>query len=159
MSQSLKKNLSPDIVLQKLKNYCARQERSHSQIREKLYQYNLKPAERENIVATLITNGFLNEERFAKAFAGGKFRIKKWGKRKITMHLQQKNISDYSIKAGLKEISDKEYFDTLLKLAQKKLNTSSEKSKLIVRNKVYKYLLGKGYEPQLIEKAFDIIFE
>lgn len=103
------------------------------------------------LIADLITNNFMNEERFAEAFVSGKFRIKKWGKLKIKRHLKQKKISDYSINKGLAQIQDEEYLETLKQLAENKLvkgkNDWEKKSKL------KRYLANKGYENDLINEV------
>ena len=115
-----KKQLTPEQALQKLKHYCAYQERCHSEVKEKLYTLGIWKKEHDAIIATLIEEGYLNEERFAIAFAGGKFRVKQWGKVKIKYELKQKQVSDYSIKKALKEIKDEEYMSVLKKLAEEK---------------------------------------
>jgi regulatory protein len=96
-----KKKLTPNQALIKAQMSCAYQERCQQEIRDKLYEWGLHSNEVENIIADLISTNFLNEERFAKAFAGGKFRIKKWGKVKIKIELKKRKISDYCIRKGL----------------------------------------------------------
>src|SRR5690606_26754360 len=98
-----KKQLTPEQALQKLKHYCAYQERSHSEVVEKLYSLGVWKREHDAIIASLIEEGYLNEERFAIAFAGGKFRMKKWGRTKIKYELKQRQVSEYSIKKALKQ--------------------------------------------------------
>ena len=102
----LKSNIDNDFyrILEKARKYCAFQERCHQELREKLYSWLLPEKSVEQIISELISEGFLNEERFAKAFSRGKFRIKRWGKNKITNELKRRNISEYSIRKGLKEI-------------------------------------------------------
>ena len=134
----------------KAANYCAYQERTQQQVRDKLYSLGLRPDDVEEILALLITENFINEERFAKAFASGKFRLKKWGKLKIKFHLQELNLSDYCIKKGLEEIDEKEYFDTLSGLTEKKLGAANDVN-IYKRNwRVADYLINKGYEPELV---------
>ena len=100
-------------AIEKMKKYCAYQERSQSEVRQKLYSYELSNNEIENILCVLIEQNFINEERFAKTFARGKFRQKKWGKVKIKQHLKQKQISDYCIQTGLEEIDTDDYLTAL----------------------------------------------
>ncbi len=88
---------------QKIAHYCAYQERCQQEVRSKLYQYGLYKNQVEETLAWLITEGYLNEERFAKTFAGGKFRVKKWGKLKIEQALKQKQLSSYCIRKGMAE--------------------------------------------------------
>src|SRR5687768_10604150 len=98
------KKLTKQEAETKIQRYCAYQERCHQEVRGKLYEYSLFKDEVEDILTNLITEGFLNEERFAKAYAGGKFRMKKWGRLKIIHELEIKGLSKNCIHAGLKEI-------------------------------------------------------
>ena len=107
----------------------------------------------EEILSFLIEENYLNEERFAVQFAGGKFRIKHWGKKKIQYELQQKGISSFLIKLALQQIGDEAYVSTLNKLAQQKWVSLKKEQYLVRQAKVYAFLLQKGYEPALISKA------
>ena len=100
---------TPQQAVPKIKQYCAYQERCHVEVRDKLYSYGLIKPEVEEIIYTLITENYLNEERFAIHYAGGKFRMKQWGKNKIKLALKQKQISEYCIKKALKVIDETEY--------------------------------------------------
>ena len=136
---------------QKIKHYCAYQERSHMEARDKLYGFGLYKNEVETLLSQLIEENYLNEERYAIAFAGGKFRMKQWGRIKIKYELQQKRVSAYCIKKSLQAISEDDYQATLKKLAQAKLATlKSEKNIFVKRTKLRNYLMQKGYEPNLI---------
>src|SRR5215210_6024194 len=101
-----KKFLTQEQALQKLKQYCAYQERSHYEAKQKLWELGIRPADQEEIIASLIEDDYLNEERFAIQFAGGKFRMNDWGRVKIKYALRQKQVSEYSIKKALKQISE-----------------------------------------------------
>lgn len=139
------------IELEKIKNYCAYQERSHSQVRTKLIALKVYGLELENMMTTLIEENFLNEERFACSIARGKFYYKKWGKNKIIQTLKLHKVSAYLIKKALKEIDADDYDKMLETLAEKKLETlKSEKNKFKKMNKLKNYLLQKGYESDLI---------
>jgi regulatory protein len=149
-----KKKLTPNQALIKAQMSCAYQERCQQEMRDKLYEWGLHSNEVENIIADLISTNFLNEERFAKAFAGGKFRIKKWGKVKIKIELKKRKISDYCIRKGLAEIDDKDYINTLKDVITKKLKENT-KGKIQVRNyKAAQYAQSRGFEGDLI---WDII--
>lgn len=132
----------------KAEAWCAYQERCQQEVRTKLYEWGLWGDTVEAIIAKLISGNFINEERFARTYAGGKFRIKKWGKVKIRIELKKRKITDYCIRKGLAEIPDRDYLKTLRELAEKKMGTK----KLAVgsRQKVARYLIGKGYEPDLV---------
>jgi regulatory protein len=145
-----KNYLTPDQAFQKLKHFCGYQERTHQEVKDKLYSLGLWKKDVETILSRLIEEDYLNEERFAKAFAGGKFRMKQWGRVKITYEMKQKGISAYCMKIGLREIEEDEYEKTLRKLAEKKLATlSQEKNGFIKKRKLMDYLLQKGYERDL----------
>jgi regulatory protein len=145
-----RKRLSPQQAYLKAQQTCAYQERCQQEMRDKLYEWGLHSADVENIIANLITDNFLNEERFAKAFAGGKFRIKKWGKVKIRLELKKRKISDYCIKKGLAEIDDQEYSETLQKLIEKKLKEHPKGKEYIRHYKVAQYCMSRGFENDLI---------
>ncbi len=144
-------NLTPQQALQKIKHYCAYQERCHSEVATKLYSYGLHKNDVDQIVSSLIEENYLNEERFAIQFAGGHFRIKNWGKVKIKQHLKQKYISEYCIKKALQSIDEDEYLQSFKKIATAKLQSlKSEKNIFIKKKKLQQYLLQKGFETVLI---------
>ncbi len=144
------KRLQKEDALKKIKNYCSYQERSHKEVKEKLYSFGLFKSETEEIVANLIEENYLNEERFSKQFAGGKFRMKQWGRKKIEYELQQKGVNKVNIKLGLKEINDNDYREVLQKLASKKWRELKGQQHLVRQAKTNAYLLQKGYEQTLI---------
>src|SRR5690606_12644137 len=109
-------------ALQKIKHYCAYQERCHNEVKDKLYGFGLHKNEVEKIISTLIEENYLNEERFAIQFAGGHFRTKSWGRVKIKYELKLRQVSDYCIKKALQQIEEEEYLKTLGKLAEVKFN-------------------------------------
>ena len=137
-------------ALEKMKKYCAYQERCQSEVRQKLYDFELHNNDIENILCSLIEQNFINEERFAKNFVRGKFRQKKWGKIKIKQHLKQKQISDYCIKTGLEEIDTEDYLTTLDLIISKKGKLISEENNFIKKQKIAKYAINKGFENDLV---------
>jgi regulatory protein len=148
-----KNRLTKDQALDKIKYYCSYQERCHSEVKDKLYSYGLRKKEAEEIIAEMIENNYLNEERFAVQFAGGKFRMKQWGRKKIQYELQQKGVNDFIIKIALKEIDEEKYFETLQKLAQTKWNALNVENNLVRQSKTSAWLLQKGYEQSLISQV------
>lgn len=144
--------VTPSQAVQKIKHFCAYQERCHQEVKEKLYSFGLHRNEVEEIIATLIGENYLNEERFAQQFAGGKYRLKHWGRIKIINELKLKKISPYNINIGLKEIDEADYRNTLHKLADKKWNELKREQYIIRETKTVKYLLGKGFELNLIKQ-------
>lgn len=154
-----RKQLTKEQALQKLKHYCAYQERSHAEVKEKLYNLGVWKKDHDEIISTLIEENYLNEERFAIAFAGGRFRMKQWGKMKITYELKQKQVSDYCIKKALKQIDEAGYLLTLKKLADQKYTSLKQEQYLIRKKKTTDYLLQKGYEPALISVVLNQLAE
>ena len=144
---------TPDQAVPKIKQYCAYQERCHAEVKDKLYSFGLHRKEVDEIIVLLIGENYLNEERFAIQYAGGKFRIKHWGKHKIKQALKQKQVSDYCIKKALKEIDDTDYKKTFEKLVEQKMKTlNSEKNIFIKKKKLQDFLLMKGYESELVRE-------
>ena len=107
-----KVRIGKEQAIQRIRHYCAYQERAQQEVRDKLYELGMTMDEVEEIMSDLIAENFLNEERFAVQFAGGHFRIKGWGRVKIQHALQQKRVSSYNIKIGLKAIDGEVYLKT-----------------------------------------------
>ncbi|WP_343304516.1 regulatory protein RecX [Chitinophaga niabensis] len=141
----------------KLRYYCAYQERCHVEVREKCWELGLRGEDIENAIAHLVEDGFLNEERYAKAYAGGKFRMQQWGRKKISMMLKQKQVSDYCIRKGLAEIDEEEYMQTLQQLAEKKYHLLRSEQYLKRQYKTLQYLLQRGFEQELARAAIEQI--
>jgi regulatory protein len=144
--------ISAEKALQKLKHYCGYQERSHSEVRQKLYSMGLFRKEVEELMSRLIEEEYLNEERFARQFASGKSRIKGWGRQKIRYELRQKGISEFCIGKALKSLDETEYEASFKRLADKKwLALRSEKNIFVKKNKWQQFLLQRGFEPALFK--------
>ncbi len=147
------------IALAKAEHYCAYQERSQQEVRDKLYEWGLWTAAVENIISLLISDNFLNEERFAKAYVQGKFKQKGWGKVKIKQGLKLKKVPDVLIKKALLNIADDDYLKILEKVLIKKAKATTEKDPYKRRYKLQQYALSRGYEVDLISdvlKASDL---
>jgi regulatory protein len=134
----------------KAESYCAYQERSQYEIRNKLYEWGLYQKDVEEIICELIESNFLNEERFALAYTLGKFRIKGWGKIKIKQALKLKRISDQLIKKSLQAINDEDYLLMLKRILEKKARTITETDPFKHRYLLSRYASGKGFELDLI---------
>lgn len=119
-------------------------------MRDKIYSWGLHQREVESIISYLIEEGFLKEERFAIAYAGGKFRVKKWGKIKIKLALKNKKISEPLIKKALGEISDSDYRKMLQKVISAKEKLVTEKDPYKRKYKIASYAISRGFEPQLV---------
>ncbi|MCF8448408.1 MAG: RecX family transcriptional regulator [Taibaiella sp.] len=137
-------------------HYCKYQERCHSEVRNKLYELGYNTSDVEQQLTELIEKGILSEERFAIAFSRGRWRMKQWGRVKIKQQLKLRKISDYCIKKGLAEIDGIEYEKVMDKLASKKVaELKSEKNIFIRKAKVYRYLIQKGYEQDIVREWLD----
>jgi regulatory protein len=131
-------------------SYCAYQERCQQEVRDKLYEYGLHHDKVEELLSYLISENFINEERFAKAFTGGKFRLKKWGRVKIEHELNKRKISAYCIKKGLEEIDQDEYRELMDSLIESKSKTLPEKNVFKLKNQIASSLIRKGFESSLV---------
>ena len=145
------------LILQKAASYCAYQERTQDEVRKRLQKWEVWGEEADEIIAELISQNYLSEERFAKTYAGGKFRMKNWGKMKIKQELHRRGLSEYSIQQGMKEIPEVSYLtglkEVLIKKKAQLLRTETDKFKL--KQKLVRFALGKGYESELVWKAVE----
>ena len=138
-------------AIQRIRHFCAYQERAQQEVRDKLYALGMTKDEVEEIISDLITENFLNEARFAESFAGGHFRIKAWGKQKIKYALQQKRVSPENIKKALQSIDEHDYEKTLLTLATKKWNSLKGEKGMSRMAKTNSFLNQRGFESTLIQ--------
>ena len=151
--------MTKGVALLKLQRYCAYQDRCHQEVRKKLLDLGLRGQEVEQVIAELIQDNFLNEQRFACSYARGKFRIKKWGKIKIKMELKRREISPYCIQKGLEEIDHNEYLAELKKLIKTNILRYNASSSFEKKMKTIKYLANKGFEKNLIWQLIDLVDE
>ncbi len=133
-------------AIEKIKRYCAYQERCQQDVRCKLREWRIGQEKTEWIIGELISEGYINEERFAKTFARGKFNIKSWGKQKIIAELKRRNISDYCIKQALSEINEENYIRRLDDVAAKWLEKHKNETVITRKQKLFRYLSSKGYQ-------------
>jgi regulatory protein len=139
-----------NIAIERIKNYCALQDRCQWDVLQKLREWGLQQATKDHILEILITNKFIDEERFSTSFCRGKFRIKNWGKRKIINELRRKQISSICINTGLKEIDEKEYNLVLVKLFYQKESSIKDKNQFIRKTKIANFLIQRGFENNLV---------
>lgn len=152
---AFRKTYTPQQAFPKIRQYCVYQERSHAEVKQKLYDFGLRKTEVDDLISKLIEENFLNEERYALGFTGGRFRMKKWGRVKIKYELKQKQISDYNIRKALDSIEEADYLKTIKKLAETKWNSIKEPG-IDVYTRIAKttaYLLQKGYESVYIKRV------
>jgi len=153
-----KRTYTVDEAKKKLEYYCAYQERCHKEVAQKLRDMYMIPEAIDIIIVHLLQHNFLNEERYTKAFVSGKLKIKRWGKRRLTLELKRKDISKTNINQALTEIDDKEYIDIFNDLAEKRFYTLKEKDKYKKKKKLADYLLYRGWEYFLVyDKVNELI--
>ncbi|MBU6169193.1 MAG: RecX family transcriptional regulator [Bacteroidetes bacterium] len=148
----MKKYISQQEALILLQKYCAFQERCHSEVRTKLLSLGIYGELLEEIIGQLIEDDFLNELRFAKTYARGKFRMKAWGRIKIIHSLKQKGITDYCIKEAMKEINPEDYKESLHVILTQQLEKFPDLSPFERKSKAFRYALSRGYESGIIEE-------
>lgn len=141
-----------------LENYCAYQERCHKEVTQKLYKMRMIPEAIDLVVVHLLEHDFLNETRFAKTYARGKFRVKKWGKKRLEIELKKREISAFNIKEAFKEIPDSDYLNVFHKLAEKKAATIKETNPFKKKKKLADYLLYRGWESHLVYDKVNELF-
>ena len=141
------------IVLQKIQYFCSFQERCIRDTEEKLKDWTVQKKLIPSIIRQLQEEGYINEERFAKVYAGGKFRVNKWGRQKIEFELKLKGIPEGIIKKGIEEIDEEDYQRILRDLIRKKQKGITPEKDLNIREKIITFVQGKGYEMELILTA------
>ena len=141
----------------KLEKYCAYQERSHKEVVEKLKKINMASMDIDQIVGSLIQRNYLNENRFAKSFTRGKFKLKSWGKKRIKFELKYHNVSEFNIKDALNQIDDNEYIKVLNSLSEKLWKSSKGKDFYKRKTRFVSALEYRGWERNLIFSQLDKI--
>lgn len=144
------KTYSLDEARKKLEYYCSYQERCHKEVEQKLKGMKMIPEARNIIMLHLMENDYLNEERFAKTYVRGKFKIKKWGRRRLVLELRKKDVSKVNINLALKEIEEPEYTEVFNELSEKKANSLRESNILRKKQKLRDYLLYRGWETHMV---------
>ena len=144
------KTYTIDEALLKLQNYCVYQERCHQEVQQKLREMQMISEDIDKIVVHLLEHNLLNEERFAKTFVSGKFRIKKWGKQRLILELKKKDIAEHNIELAISQITSKEYIKVFNDLAEKKTISILENDKWKKKKKLIDYLFYRGWESHLV---------
>lgn len=140
---------------ERIMKWCAMQERAHFDADVKLRSWGVPEDEREQIIVELISDNFLNEERYARAFARGKFRMKKWGWNKIKMELKRKGVSKYSTALAKEEIEADEYAEALREVIRKKWPLINAKNDWERTQKLLQYAANRGYEYEIVQKCLE----
>jgi len=155
----VKKSYTVTEALEKLRHYCAYQERCHKEVKDKLYGMQMIPQAVDQIVGTLVSENYLNESRFAQQFAHGKFSIKHWGKLRITRELKARQVSDYDIRKALSSIDAEAYTTKIGDISRKKWNQLDGISPQQKKQKLFQYLAYRGWETERIYDQLDRLSE
>jgi regulatory protein len=147
---SYQESTETSLILQKIRHFCSYQERCIREVEQKLKDLTVQRKKIPGIINQLQNEGYLNEERFAKAFAGGKFRLNKWGRHKIEFEMKIRGIPELMIQEGLAEIDETEYLQTLKELIAHKFNEIKSDKNVNIREKIINFAFGKGYEMKFI---------
>jgi regulatory protein len=145
--------LSEEQIIQKLENFCAYRERCESEIKQKMYTLQVPATDYETYINYLREHNFFNEDRFANSFAYGKNAIKKWGKKRIAMELQSKNIDAQKIQQSLQHIDEGMYLLKLEDILGKKIKTIKETDNFKKKQKLIQFAMQKGYEYEIISEV------
>lgn len=138
------------VAIERLKNYCALQDKCQWDVIQKMREWGLMQISQDTILELLIQEKYVDEERYSKSFCRGKFKQNKWGRIKIRNALKKKHISNICISKGIKEINEAEYKYELDKQYLKKKASTKEKNYFIKNKKIATYLINKGYESNLV---------
>lgn len=150
MDKDQKKVYDIDEAREKIRAFCAYRERSQREVSDKLYEYGFYEETRNELISELIQENFLNEERFARAYVRGKFRIKHWGRKKIEQGLFYHQLSDYVMRKAFSEIPENEYLQTLEQVIEKSWRNTRLKDSFQRKGKVASYAIRRGFEPELV---------
>jgi len=138
------------IIKERIRHYCAIMDRCQYQVLNKLKSYGVSDALADDLLIELIQNKYVDEERFARSYCSGKFKIKRWGKKKISFELYKLKVPKSCVERAMAEIDQSDYMDTIAHLTDKKMDTLKDKNTFVRKKKVVDYLLRKGYESELV---------
>jgi regulatory protein len=145
-------SLTYEEALYKAASYCSQSEHCISELRNKFEQWGVLESDQEKIIRCLVEEKYLNEQRFAIAYAKDKFRYNKWGKIRIRLELNQKRISKELIEEAIETIDPEEYAATIIRLASEKEKKLTYRNEYERKGKLYRFLTGKGFEMEAISK-------
>jgi regulatory protein len=146
-------------IYEKLVKYCAYQDRCHSDVLKKMSELKTNDKIADEILVKLIEEGYLNEERFVRSFIRGKYRINKWGKKKIVSELRFKGIAANLINICLNEIDEEEYYEILKQLMNAKFLKLGKLKSFEIKNKLKSYAYSRGFELEIAENIISAFIE
>ena len=135
---------------------CAQAEHCEQEMRDKMKRWAIDPDAQDRVIARLIKERYIDNERYARAFVKDKIRYNKWGRRKVMQALWMKRIDDDILHQVLDEIDDKEYIDVLIPLLKQKRKTIKAKSDYELNQKLVRFALGRGFDFSIICQCMDV---
>lgn len=142
----MSKILSPKTALDRAQWLCSQREKCLSEIKQKLTQWGISDMDSKSILNSLMKEGFIDENRFARTFALDKARFNKWGPRKIEMALRSKHISNDDIQQALSAIQEITSTENLSNILTRKAKTIKYKDKYDLKNKLLRFSLSRGFD-------------
>lgn len=136
---------------------CARQEFSRRDISTKLMNKGAMADEAREVVDRLVSEGFIDDARYARAFVADKFRFERWGRVKISYMLHLKGLPDDVVDEALHQIDDTQYVETLKDLLEAKLRTLRAATPFALRQKVARTAISRGFEPDLVFQVMNLL--
>lgn len=153
------KEVKPEQALVRLEELCARSEHSSGELRTKLRQWRIAPADAEEIIESLTARRFVDDSRFARAFVRDKYRFARWGRIKIRLQLLAKGVDTDIISEALELIDSKEYSRILARQLLARMRRSPNVQDPAERQKIFRTMIAKGYEPSLIARAYTALLQ
>ena len=135
---------------------CAQAEHCEQEMRDKMKRWAIEPDAQDRVIARLIKERYIDNERYARAFVKDKIRYNKWGRRKVMQALWMKRIDDDILHQVLDEIDDKEYIDVLIPLLKQKRKAIKAKSDYELNQKLVRFALGRGFDFSIICQCMDV---
>lgn len=144
-------------ALNELMAMCAKAEHCEHEMQEKMRRWGLSDDVQAKIMARLVADKFVDDERYAEAFVRDKLRFNKWGRRKIDQALWAKHVSEDIRQRALDSIADKEYIEILRPLLKQKSRSVRANSDYEAKMRLIKFALSRGFDYDIIEQCLLII--
>jgi regulatory protein len=135
---------------------CAQAEHCEQEMRDKMKRWEIAPDAQDRVVARLVKERYIDNERYTRAFVKDKIHYNKWGRRKVMQALWMKRIDDDIQHRVLDEIDDKEYIAVLAPLLKQKRKTIKAKSDYELNQKLVRFALGRGFDFSIIRQCMDV---
>ena len=152
----MKKEISEQEAYLQLAALCAQAEHCQQEMRDKMKRWDVDETAQNRIIARLVKERYINDERFSRAFVKDKIRYNKWGRRKVQQALWMKRIDDEIQQRVLDEIDEKEYLDVLRPLLKQKRKSIKANSDYELNQKLVRFALGRGFTFDLIRQCLDV---